>query len=328
MIVAQHAAAAAEAHHQRVGEQERVEPRPADADQEADDQHERRREERAQRRRADDPRQQHAARRRAEEQPVEPALFHVAREVHAGGGAAEARRLDEAHGDDPFGEVDPSAEQRRRLTEDAVEADEEDRGGEDAGDCAAGHAEDLVERLHRERADHAQVHRERHASRSLPRSARTASAMKIALVPAATAQPSRTTSKSTYFLEWVDYEEAKRIVAGGGQWLDVRLPSEFEHYHANGALNIPLYALRLKMKALDRNVHYVVCCDTGRRSCLRLCAFRKRISGRRPARRSEPDGSGAQIAARASGHAVTRRHCRRDDVTTQEQRSSPSHGWR
>jgi CRP-like cAMP-binding protein len=73
------------------------------------------------------------------------------------------------------------------------------------------------------------------------------------------------------FLEWVDYEEAKRIIASGGQWLDVRLPSEFEHYHANGALNIPLYALRLKMKALDRNVHYVVCCDTGRRSS--ACAY-------------------------------------------------------
>ncbi|MBC7982879.1 MAG: cyclic nucleotide-binding domain-containing protein [Candidatus Obscuribacterales bacterium] len=68
------------------------------------------------------------------------------------------------------------------------------------------------------------------------------------------------------FLEWVDYAEAKRLVAAGGQWLDVRLPSEFEHYHAEGALNIPLYFIRLKMKALDKNAHYIVCCDTGRRS--------------------------------------------------------------
>ena len=73
------------------------------------------------------------------------------------------------------------------------------------------------------------------------------------------------------FLEWVDYQEAKRIVAAGGQWLDVRLPSEFEHYRAQGAVNIPLYALRLKMKALDRNVRYIVCCDTGRRSS--ACAY-------------------------------------------------------
>jgi CRP-like cAMP-binding protein len=68
------------------------------------------------------------------------------------------------------------------------------------------------------------------------------------------------------FLEWVDYPTARRLVAGGGKWLDVRLPSEYDQYHAPGAINIPLYALRLKMKALDPATHYVVCCDTGRRS--------------------------------------------------------------
>ena len=73
------------------------------------------------------------------------------------------------------------------------------------------------------------------------------------------------------FLEWVDYPQAKSIVAAGGQWIDVRLPSEFEHYHAPKALNIPLYSLRLKLKSLDRNTHYVVCCDTGRRSS--ACAY-------------------------------------------------------
>jgi CRP-like cAMP-binding protein len=67
-------------------------------------------------------------------------------------------------------------------------------------------------------------------------------------------------------LQWVEWAEAKRIIAGGGQWLDVRLPSEYDHYRAEGALNIPAQSLRLKMKSLDRNVHYVVCCDTGRRS--------------------------------------------------------------
>jgi rhodanese-related sulfurtransferase len=33
-----------------------------------------------------------------------------------------------------------------------------------------------------------------------------------------------------------------------------------------GAINLPLYFIRLKLKSLDRNVHYVVCCDTSRRS--------------------------------------------------------------
>jgi CRP-like cAMP-binding protein len=67
-------------------------------------------------------------------------------------------------------------------------------------------------------------------------------------------------------LEWVDAERAAEIVAQGGKWLDVRLPSEFEAYHSEGALNIPLYFIRLKLKTLDPAVTYVVCCDTGRRS--------------------------------------------------------------
>jgi CRP-like cAMP-binding protein len=65
---------------------------------------------------------------------------------------------------------------------------------------------------------------------------------------------------------WVDQEEARRIVAAGGKWLDVRLPSEFESYHEPGAINIPLYFIRLKLNALDPKTTYVVCCDTGRRS--------------------------------------------------------------
>ncbi len=67
-------------------------------------------------------------------------------------------------------------------------------------------------------------------------------------------------------LDWVDREQANKIVAGGGQWLDVRLPSEFENAHIDGAVNIPLYFIRLKMNMLDKDKPYVVCCDTGRRS--------------------------------------------------------------
>jgi len=67
-------------------------------------------------------------------------------------------------------------------------------------------------------------------------------------------------------LEWVELDEARTIVSQGGKWLDVRLPSEFENYRMEGALNLPLYFIRLKLKTLERDVHYVVCCDTGRRS--------------------------------------------------------------
>jgi len=67
-------------------------------------------------------------------------------------------------------------------------------------------------------------------------------------------------------VDWVDYEEAKKIVEEGGQWLDVRLPSEFEQFHEPGAINIPLYFIRLKLSTLNQDTTYVLCCDTGRRS--------------------------------------------------------------
>jgi CRP-like cAMP-binding protein/rhodanese-related sulfurtransferase len=67
-------------------------------------------------------------------------------------------------------------------------------------------------------------------------------------------------------LDWVDAVGAEKVIQEGGQWLDVRLPSEFEAYHNEGAINVPLYFIRLKLKTLDSSVKYVVCCDTGRRS--------------------------------------------------------------
>jgi CRP-like cAMP-binding protein len=67
-------------------------------------------------------------------------------------------------------------------------------------------------------------------------------------------------------LQWVDYDEAKKIVAEGGKWLDVRLPSEFQNFRIEEAINIPLYFIRLRLNALERNTKYIVCCDTGRRS--------------------------------------------------------------
>ena len=67
-------------------------------------------------------------------------------------------------------------------------------------------------------------------------------------------------------IEYVDQYQAEKLVAKGAKWLDVRLPSEFEGQHLGTATNIPLYFIRIKLKTLDRNAHYVVYCDTGRRS--------------------------------------------------------------
>ena len=67
-------------------------------------------------------------------------------------------------------------------------------------------------------------------------------------------------------LRWVDLAQAKDLVARGARWLDVRLPSEFENFHLEGAINIPLYFIRMKLRTLEPDVPYVVVCDTGRRS--------------------------------------------------------------
>jgi CRP-like cAMP-binding protein len=75
-----------------------------------------------------------------------------------------------------------------------------------------------------------------------------------------------TTLLNEPMLQWVDYQQAEAIVAKGGKWLDVRLPSEYQNVHIDDAINIPLYFIRLKLNALDKTVSYVVCCDTGRRS--------------------------------------------------------------
>jgi len=67
-------------------------------------------------------------------------------------------------------------------------------------------------------------------------------------------------------LQWVSPAQAHAIIARGGRWLDVRLPSEHQTLAIEGTLNVPLYLIRLKLSTLDRKTPYVVYCDTGRRS--------------------------------------------------------------
>jgi CRP-like cAMP-binding protein len=67
-------------------------------------------------------------------------------------------------------------------------------------------------------------------------------------------------------LDWVTMAEAEELIRSGAQWLDVRLPSEYENQHLDSSLNIPLYFIRLKINTLDQSKKYIVCCDTGRRS--------------------------------------------------------------
>jgi CRP-like cAMP-binding protein len=66
---------------------------------------------------------------------------------------------------------------------------------------------------------------------------------------------------------WVTPVEAEAMVlTKGAAWLDVRLPSEFQNLAVEGAVNVPLYFIRLKLSTLDKGKPYIVYCDTGRRS--------------------------------------------------------------
>ncbi|GMQ83335.1 MAG: hypothetical protein BMS9Abin06_0068 [Gammaproteobacteria bacterium] len=64
----------------------------------------------------------------------------------------------------------------------------------------------------------------------------------------------------------VDFAEAQQLVRDGAQWLDVRLPGEFENQAIKGSTNMPLSALRDQGTELDSDTIYIVACDTGRRS--------------------------------------------------------------
>jgi CRP-like cAMP-binding protein len=67
-------------------------------------------------------------------------------------------------------------------------------------------------------------------------------------------------------VQWLSYPQAKELIAKGARWLDVRLPSEYQNLAIEGALNIPLYFIRLKLSTLNRGTPYITYCDTGRRS--------------------------------------------------------------
>lgn len=64
----------------------------------------------------------------------------------------------------------------------------------------------------------------------------------------------------------LSHEDADAAISQGGQWLDVRVPSEFKTNSKKDAMNVPLYLLRHKLGTLNRGTPYVVYCDTGRRS--------------------------------------------------------------
>ncbi|MFL0798541.1 MAG: cyclic nucleotide-binding domain-containing protein [Cellvibrionaceae bacterium] len=60
--------------------------------------------------------------------------------------------------------------------------------------------------------------------------------------------------------------ELMGVVSQGATLIDVRTQDEYEAGCLEGALNFPLHLLRSKQRMLEKDIHYVIYCDSGRRS--------------------------------------------------------------
>ncbi len=67
-------------------------------------------------------------------------------------------------------------------------------------------------------------------------------------------------------LRRISLEEAREKIANGGQWIDVRYPSEYQYDKLPGAINIPLSEIRNAFSVLDKGREYVLYCQSARRS--------------------------------------------------------------
>lgn len=67
-------------------------------------------------------------------------------------------------------------------------------------------------------------------------------------------------------INWIDSIEIEHMVQEGACLVDVRLEAEYENSKIEGAINIPLGAIRQKGSQLDPDKKYILYCDTGQRS--------------------------------------------------------------
>jgi CRP-like cAMP-binding protein len=67
-------------------------------------------------------------------------------------------------------------------------------------------------------------------------------------------------------LHRITMEEARKKILAGGQWVDVRYPSEYQYDKLPGAINIPLSEVRNAFGLLDKSREYLLYCQSERRS--------------------------------------------------------------
>ncbi len=71
-------------------------------------------------------------------------------------------------------------------------------------------------------------------------------------------------------VQQISAEELRQMAAGkrSGILVDVRAPGEYEGYHLEKAINIPVQDLRTRYRELDKNLPVVIVCSTGIRSSI------------------------------------------------------------
>jgi rhodanese-related sulfurtransferase len=67
-------------------------------------------------------------------------------------------------------------------------------------------------------------------------------------------------------LRRISMDSARQKVAAGGQWVDVRYPSEYQYDHLPGAISVPLSEIRNAFGLLGKEREYVLYCQSERRS--------------------------------------------------------------
>ena len=66
--------------------------------------------------------------------------------------------------------------------------------------------------------------------------------------------------------EFLDAEEARRMMAAGAVVVDVRTQEEWDHGHAANSILVPLHELAAHLEQLPRDVPLLLVCRSGARS--------------------------------------------------------------
>jgi len=91
-------------------------------------------------------------------------------------------------------------------------------------------------------------------------------AQPVVPVQSAKPAPAAETAAEKAGVKSVDWEQAKKMVAAGGIYVDVRAPHELKEGFAPYALNLPLNEMSVRYNELPKDKDLLIYCRSGRRS--------------------------------------------------------------